>query len=71
MAKSLASLVIQKINQLPPDLLEQVNDFVDVLLKEKKVSGSIEEYEEAIREIRLHKEGKIKLSTLEEMLSEI
>lgn len=71
MAKSLASLVIQKINQLPPDLLKQVNDFVDVLLKEKKVSGSIEEYEEAIREIGLHKKGKIKLSTLEEMLGKI
>ena len=44
---------------------------MDVLLRENKVSGSIEEYEEAIKEIALHKKGKIKLSTLEEMLSEI
>jgi len=36
-----------------------------------KVGGSIKEYEEAIKEITLHKKGKIKLSTLEEMLSEI
>ena len=71
MEKSLTSLVIQKINQLPPDLVKQVNDFVDVLLRENKVSGSIEEYEEAIKEITLHKKRKIKLSTLEEMLSEI
>jgi len=71
MEKSLTSLVIQKINQLPPDLVKQVNDFVDVLLRENKVGGSIKEYEEAIKEITLHKKGKIKLSTLEEMLSEI
>ena len=71
MEKSLTNLVIQKINQLPPDLVKQVNDFVDVLLRENKVSGSIEEYAEAIKEIALHKKGKIKLSTLEEMLSEI
>jgi hypothetical protein len=44
---------------------------VDILLKEKKVSGSIEEYEAAIKEIKLHKEGKTKLPALEEMLSEI
>jgi len=36
-----------------------------------KVGGSIKEYEEAIKEITLHKKRKIKLSTLEEMLSEI
>jgi len=71
MAKSVNSLLIKKMNQLPPDLLEEVNDFVDVLLKEKNVSASIEEYEEAIKEIKFHKEGKIKLLTLEEMLSEI
>ena len=49
MEKSLTSLVIQKINQLPPDLVKQVNDFVDVLLRENKVGGSIKEYEEAIK----------------------
>jgi len=70
MTKSVDSLPYTK-NQLPPDLLEEVNDFVDILLKEKNVSGSIEEYEEAIREIKFHKEGKIKLPALEEMLSEI
>ena len=36
-----------------------------------KVGGSIKEYEEAIKEITLHKKRKIKFSTLEEMLSEI
>ena len=51
MVKSVDSLLIQK-NQLPPDLLEKVNDFVDILLKEKNVGGSIEEYEEAIKEIK-------------------
>jgi len=71
MAKSVDSSLIQKIDQLPPDLVEEVNDFVDILLKEKNVSGSIEEYEEAIKEIKFHKEGKIKLPALEEMLSEI
>ena len=71
MAKSVDSSLIQKIDRLPPDLVEEVNDFVDILLKEKNVSGSIEEYEEAIKEIKFHKEGKIKLPALEEMLSEI
>jgi len=51
MAKSVDSLLIQK-NQLPPDLLGEVNDFVDILLKEKNVSGRIEEYEAAIKEIK-------------------
>jgi len=52
MVKSVDSLLIQKISQLPPDLLGKVNDFVDILLKEKNVSGSIEEYEEEIKEIK-------------------
>jgi hypothetical protein len=52
MDKSVDCLLIQKISQLPPDLLEKVNDFVDILLKEKSVGGSIEEYEEAIKEIK-------------------
>jgi len=52
MDKSVDCLLIQKISQLPPDLLEKVNDFVDILLKEKNVGGSIEEYEEAIKEIK-------------------
>ena len=52
MAKSDDSLLMQKINQLPPDLLGEVNDFVDILLKEKNVSGSIEEYETAVKEIK-------------------
>ena len=60
MQKSLTNLVTQKINQLPPDLVKQVNNFVDVLLRENKVSGSIKEYEEALKEIALHKKGKIK-----------
>ena len=52
MVKSVDSLLMQKINQLPPDLLGRVNDFVDILLKEKNVSGSIEEYETAVKEIK-------------------
>ena len=71
MSESENSLLIRKVNKLSPYLLEEVNDFVDILLKEKNVGGSIEKYEEAIKEIKLHKEGKIKLHTLEEMISEI
>lgn len=52
MDKSVDCLLIQKISQLPPDLLEKVNDFVDILLKEKNVGGSILEYEAAIKEIK-------------------
>jgi len=40
------------MNQLPPDLLEEVNDFVDILLKEKNLNGSIEDYEAAVKEIK-------------------
>ena len=40
MVKSVDSLLIQK-NQLPPDLRGKVNDFVDILLKEKILNGSI------------------------------
>jgi len=31
------------MNQLSSDLFGEVNDFVDILLKEKNVSGGIEE----------------------------
>ena len=31
------------MNQLPSDLLGEVNDFVDIMLKEKNASGGIEE----------------------------
>ncbi|MBW2006387.1 MAG: hypothetical protein JRI72_17690 [Deltaproteobacteria bacterium] len=51
MAKLVDSLPYTK-NQLLPDLLGKVNDFVDILLKEKNVSGGIEEYEAAIKEIK-------------------
>ena len=71
MDKSVDSLIIQEINHLPPDLLEEVNDFVNAFLKKQNVSGSIEEYEAAIKEKKPHKEGKTKLPTLEEMFSEI
>lgn len=52
MAKSVDSSLIQKIDQLPPDLVEEVNDFVDILLKEKNLNGSIEDYEAAVKEIK-------------------
>ena len=74
MAKSLANLLIKKISQLPPDLLEQVNDFID-FIKAKKELELIEEAKDSLRqslmELKLWKEGKLKLKTWDEFKEQL
>lgn len=74
MAKSLANLLIKKISQLPPDLLEQVNDFVD-FIKAKKELESIEEAKDSLRqslmELKLWKEEKLKLKSWDEFKEQL
>jgi len=74
MAKSLADLLIKKISQLPPDLLEQVNDFVD-FIKAKRELESIEDAKDSLKqsliELKLWKEGKLKLKSWEEFKEQL
>jgi len=74
MAKSLANLLIKKISQLPPDLLEQVNDFID-FIKAKKELELIEEAKDSLRqslmELKLWKEGKLKLKSWDEFKEQL
>jgi hypothetical protein len=68
MAKSLSSLLIQKINQLSPDLLAQVNDFVDFLSAKKDLElleDSKSSLKQSLLELKLWKEGKLKLRSWE------
>lgn len=63
--------LIEKINQLPPDLLQEVDDFVDFIKLKREdllLGGSLQDYQESFREIREHKEGKIQLSRAEDLL---
>jgi len=65
--------LIEKINQLPPEFFQEVDDFIDFIQLKRKglfIGGSLEDYQESFREIREHKEGKIKLSKAEDLLNE-
>jgi len=65
--------LIEKINQLPAELLKEVDDFVDFIKLKREdllLGGTMEDYQEAFREIREHKEGKIELSKAEDLLNE-
>ncbi len=74
MAKSLSSLLIQKINQLSPDLLEQVNDFVDFLSAKKDLElleDSKSSLKQSLLELKLWKEGKLKLRSWEKFKEQL
>ena len=74
MVKSLSSLLIQKINQLSPDLLEQVNDFVDFLSAKKDLElleDSKSSLKQSLLELKLWKEGKLKLRSWEKFKEQL
>jgi hypothetical protein len=65
--------LIEKINQLPPEFFQEVDDFIDFIQFKRSgllLGGSLEDYQESFQEIRKHKEGKIKLSKAEDLLNE-
>ncbi len=65
--------LIEKINQLPPEFFQEVDDFIDFIQSKRKgllIGGSINDYKESFQEIREHKEGKINLSRAEDLLKD-
>ena len=67
-------ICLLKNKSTPPDLLEQVNDFVD-FIKAKKELELIEEAKDSLRqslmELKLWKEGKLKLKTWDEFKEQL
>jgi hypothetical protein len=61
--------IISILSQLPPVEKRKISQY---LAKEtKKENKIIKDIEEGLKEVKLHKEGKIQLKTLDQLLNEL